>query len=57
MSQQTDPHEWKPFIQQGIAVVVVSSIFWIPLFAAIAAVFIDGIFGTRIIESFKALRP
>lgn len=51
------PANWSDFIQQGIAIAMITSIFWVPLFSAIAAVFVDGIFGTKIIETFKSLKP
>lgn len=51
--------EEKPTIRdviiEGLPVVVMSSVIWVPLFGFIAAVFIDGIFGTKILEVLKSL--
>lgn len=58
MEEQKKPESWSEFAQQGIALAAVTSIFWVPLFGAIAAVFCDGIFGTHICEKFdKFIKP
>ncbi len=56
-SRPSDSSSWKNFIQEGIVALAVTAVFWLPFLVIVVAVFCDGVFGTKIVETFKNARP